>query len=142
LEDKYRQVEHAVQLYESYQTEDAELILVGYGIVARILRSVVERGRAIGAKLGLLRPISLWPFPGAALRGLAGPSATFLVAELSSGQLIEDVRLALNGARPVHLIRRTGGNLLEEDAVLERALALLNPTEEADVELHDYACAR
>ena len=131
LESKYQAIERALQLHESYHAEDAELVLVGYGIVARILRSVVDRGRAMGVKLGLLRPISLWPFPAAALRALTPHAETFLVAELSSGQMIEDVRLALDGARPVHLIRRTGGNLIQEDAVLERVLALAqNPEKE------------
>jgi pyruvate/2-oxoacid:ferredoxin oxidoreductase alpha subunit len=142
LESKYRQIEAAVQLHENYQTNDAELILVGYGIVARILRSVVDRARVMGMKLGLLRPISLWPFPSIAVRNLANHAKAFLVAELSSGQMVEDVRLALNGACPVHLIWRAGGNLLEEDAILERALALLPTAEESDVESHAYACTR
>ncbi len=95
--------------FEEYQTADAELVVVAYGIVSRIVYSTVDEARARGLKVGLLRPITLWPFPSARLAELAGHAKAFLSVELSTGQMVEDVRLAVNGRRPVHFYGRCGG---------------------------------
>ena len=109
LEDKYAEAERKEILYEEYLTADAELIVIGYGIVSRLLRSAVDELRAAGRRVGLFRPISLWPFPGAEIAQLARPGRSFLVVEMSNGQMVADVRLAVNGRCPVDLFTRVGG---------------------------------
>jgi 2-oxoisovalerate ferredoxin oxidoreductase alpha subunit len=118
LENKYREMEEKEVLWEEIQTEDAELLIVAYGISSRIARASVELARDGGTRVGLLRPISLYPFPSRRIRQLAGKTYSILVLELSSGQLIEDVRLAVGGITPVELLRRTGGMMpTAEDVV-------------------------
>ncbi len=125
LDAKYKRAEREEVLAESYRTEDAEIILIGYGIVARVLKAVVERARAEGLPVGLLRPITLYPFPVEPIRRLAASAAVFAVVEMSTGQLLEDVRLALEGRRPVEFFGRCGGNVPAADEVYEfvRAVA-------------------
>jgi 2-oxoisovalerate ferredoxin oxidoreductase alpha subunit len=109
LEQKYAEMERNEVLWQEIQTEDAELLIVAFGISSRIARAAVEILRAGGVRVGLLRPISLFPFPAKRLRQLAGKVYSILVLELSSGQLVEDVRLYVSGITPVELLRRTGG---------------------------------
>jgi pyruvate/2-oxoacid:ferredoxin oxidoreductase alpha subunit len=111
LEDKYKQCERNECRWESYRTEDAEVLLVGYGIVSRVLRSTVDLARQHGVKAGLFRPITLWPFPSKALVEAAGAAVQVMVVELSTGQMVEDVRLAMNGAMPVEFYGRQGGHI-------------------------------
>jgi 2-oxoisovalerate ferredoxin oxidoreductase alpha subunit len=118
LDAKYKQAERDEPLAEEYCAEDAEIVLVGYGIVARILKAVTAEARAAGIKVGVLGPITLYPFPTLHFQRLAKRARVFVVVELSNGQLIEDVRLALNGARPVELLNRMGGNVTSHDEVL------------------------
>ena len=110
LEGKYKQCEREECRWESYRTEDAEVLLVGYGIVSRVLRSTVDLAREQGVRAGLFRPISLWPFPSGALAEAAKSAAMVMVVELSTGQMVEDVKLAINGAKPVKFYGRVGGN--------------------------------
>jgi 2-oxoisovalerate ferredoxin oxidoreductase alpha subunit len=116
LEEKYELARKNEPRWELYDTDDADLLLVGYGITSRILRSAVEAARAEGQRVGLFRPITLWPFPSDALRKAAAGVRQVVVVELSNGQMVEDVRLALNGRVPVDFYGRTGGNVpsLEE----------------------------
>lgn len=95
--------------YESYLADDAELLLVGYGTSARICRQVARDLRAGGRRVGVFRLISLWPFPSQALVEAAEPAKSLLVVEMSAGQMVEDVRLAVNGRRPVELVSFIGG---------------------------------
>jgi pyruvate/2-oxoacid:ferredoxin oxidoreductase alpha subunit len=118
LHSKYEHAEREETRYEAVQTDDADVVLVGYGISARILKSVVQLGRAQGLRLGLLRPITLFPFPTEAIRSLAATASAFLTVELSTGQMIEDVRLAVEGRRPVEFYGRTGGNVPSAEDVL------------------------
>jgi pyruvate/2-oxoacid:ferredoxin oxidoreductase alpha subunit len=118
LEAKYRQAEREARS-ESYRTEDAEIVLIGYGIMGRILKAVVDQGRQRGHKLGLLRPLTLYPFPSERIRQLAAQVKGFLVAELSVGQMIDDVRLALEGRRPVEFFSRVGGVVPTAEEVLQ-----------------------
>ena len=120
LEAKYRACEAAEQRYECYRTEDAEVLLVGYGIVSRVLRTVVDEARAKGIRAGLLRPITLWPFPAKGLREAAARVASVLVVELSTGQMVEDVRLTLNGKTPVEFYGRVGGNVPSVEELLQQ----------------------
>jgi len=119
LEAKYHEAERNEVRAESWRTEDAEIVLVGYGIMGRVLKAVVELARARGIRAGLLRPITLYPFPAAELRALARQAKAFAVVELSTGQLIDDVRLALGGRAPVELFGRVGGNVPSAEDVLE-----------------------
>jgi pyruvate/2-oxoacid:ferredoxin oxidoreductase alpha subunit len=119
LEQKYREVENNEVLYQEVLTEDAEILIIAYGISSRIARAAVEIARAEGVRVGLLRPISLYPFPMKRLRQLAGKTFAVLVFELSSGQLIEDVRLAAGGMTPIQLLRRTGGMMPTAEDVVQ-----------------------
>ena len=128
LEAKYRKAEQEEPRWELYDTDDTDILMVGYGITSRILRSAVEAARSEGHRVGLFRPITLWPFPSAALIKAAAGVHQVLVVELSNGQMVEDVRLALNGRVPVDFYGRTGGNVpsVEEihTAVLSRMTAM------------------
>jgi 2-oxoisovalerate ferredoxin oxidoreductase alpha subunit len=128
LEAKYMRARVEVR-HELYQTEDAEVLLVGFGIVSRVLRSAVETLRQAGLKAGLFRPITLWPFPSEALREAAAKVEKVIVVELSNGQMVEDVRLALDGKVPVEFYGRVGGNVpsVEElhAQVMERIASLV-----------------
>jgi len=119
LEAKYRQAERREVRAESYHTEDAEIVLIGYGIMGRILKAVVDLARKRGMKIGLLRPITLYPFPVEPIRELARRAKGFLVAELSTGQMLDDVRLALEGRAPIEFFSRVGGNIPDAEDVLE-----------------------
>src|SRR5664279_5013309 len=91
LEDKYRKAAECETRYELYRADDPEVLLVGYGITSRVLRSVVDMARKDGMRAGLFRPISLWPFPAEALRHAARRAQMVLVVEMSTGQMVEDV---------------------------------------------------
>jgi pyruvate/2-oxoacid:ferredoxin oxidoreductase alpha subunit len=118
LEAKYKQAEREEVRSESYFADDAEIVLVGYGIVGRILKAVTVEARAAGINVGLLRPITLYPFPTKEFERLSKRAKVFVVVEMSNGQLIEDVRLAVNGARPVEFLNRQGGNVPSHDQVM------------------------
>jgi 2-oxoisovalerate ferredoxin oxidoreductase alpha subunit len=123
LEAKYRLAQQLEPRHESYMADDAEILLVGYGIISRVLRSVIERARAAGIKVGLFRPITLWPFPAGALLQAARGIDHVAVIELSNGQMVEDVRLALDGQVPVSLYTRVGGNVPSAEEIQEKVLA-------------------
>ncbi|MBE5038891.1 3-methyl-2-oxobutanoate dehydrogenase subunit VorB [Ructibacterium gallinarum] len=108
---------------EEYQTEDAELIFVAYGTIARITMSAVNMLREEGIKAGLIRPITLWPFPTEAIyaRAAAETSKAFMAVEMSQGQMIEDVRLAVNGKKPVYFYGRNGGMVPDQEAIVKQA---------------------
>jgi len=109
LDAKYQKILANEVLFEEYKTEDADLVVVAYGVVSRIVYSTVDLAREQGLKVGLLRPITLWPFPTEAIARLAGTASMFLAVELSTGQMVEDVKLAVNGKAPVHFYGRCGG---------------------------------
>ncbi len=119
LTEKYLAAERAECRWQEYCADDADLLLVAYGITSRVARAAAEMARSEGIKAGLLRPITLFPFPTGRIRELAGRTRSVVVAELSNGQLIEDVRLAVEGRTPVHLLNRTGGMIPTAEDVLE-----------------------
>ncbi len=119
LEAKYQKAEREAVRAECWRTGDADVILVGYGIVGRVLKAVVEQARARGMAVGLLRPISLYPFPVEEIRRASLRAKAFAVVELSTGQLRDDVRLALEGRRPVEFYSRVGGNVPSAEEVFE-----------------------
>lgn len=108
---KYAEMAAAEQRWEDYHTDGAELVLVAFGTSARICKAVVDTLRAEGKQVGLLRPISLWPFPSKRIAELADKAGCFLTVEMNMGQMVEDVRLAVNGKKPVYFYGRVGGML-------------------------------
>ena len=111
LQEKYARIQETETRWENLQTEDADIIVVAYGITSRIAQTAIVKARAAGIKVGMLRPISLWPFPSKSIAALTANAKAFVVFEMSAGQMVEDVRLAVNGARPVFFHGRTGGML-------------------------------
>ena len=116
---KYKEVEENEVRYEEYMTEDAEYMIVAFGSSARICKKTVEIAREQGHKVGLLRPITLFPFPTKRMAELAEKCKGFLVAELNAGQMVEDVRLAVEGKAPVAHYGRMGGAVYSPDEVAE-----------------------
>ncbi len=121
LFSKYAEMAEKETKYEEYMTEDAEIVFCAYGTVARIAKSAVNMLRAEGIKAGLFRPITLYPFPSKALDAIASQASLkeFLTIELSMGQMIEDVRLAVNGKKPVEFYGRVGGNVMTPEDIVE-----------------------
>jgi pyruvate/2-oxoacid:ferredoxin oxidoreductase alpha subunit len=119
LEAKYQEAERQVARAECYRTDDADIVLIGYGIVGRVLKAVVEQARAHGIAAGLLRPLTLYPFPARQIRAATRRARAFVVVEMSTGQLLDDVRLALDGRAPVEFFSRVGGNVPSAEEVLE-----------------------
>lgn len=117
--EKYKTIEQNETKYETYQTDDAEFILTAYGSIARICKNAVDELRAQGIKAGLIRPITLWPFPSEAYVNHTTGAKAILTVEMSMGQMIEDVRLAVNGKLPVHFYGRTGGNIPYPNEVID-----------------------
>src|SRR5208282_1877752 len=122
LEAKYIRAQQFEARHELYCTDDAEILLVGFGIVSRVLRSTVESLRKEGVRAGLFRPITLWPYPSKVLVEAAAKVQKVLVVELSNGQMVEDVRLALNGKVPVEFYGRVGGNVPSVRELQEQVL--------------------
>jgi 2-oxoglutarate ferredoxin oxidoreductase subunit alpha len=116
---RYEQVKASEQRAESYLTEDAEFIIVAYGAASRIARSAINKAREQGIKAGLVRPITLWPYPVDAIEATVERTKAYLVTEFSMGQMVEDVRLAVNGRRPVNFFAHTGGIVPTPAEVLE-----------------------
>jgi 2-oxoglutarate/2-oxoacid ferredoxin oxidoreductase subunit alpha len=111
LQEKYKRIKETEVRYEEVMTEDADYIIVAYGISARISQSVIETARKEGVKLGILRPITLWPFPSERINQIADNVKGFLCVEMSAGQMIEDVLLSVNGKVPVKHYGRMGGSI-------------------------------
>ncbi len=111
LQKKYQIIEEQEVRVDEYRTDDAEIVLVGYGIASRIAQSVVDQLREKNIKAGMLRPKTLFPFPKKQIDKLANSVKSFLTVEMSNGQLVDDVRLIVNGRKPVHLYSRVGGNV-------------------------------
>jgi 2-oxoisovalerate ferredoxin oxidoreductase alpha subunit len=119
LQAKYERIKENETAYEGYRLEDANVVLVSYGISSRISRSAVDAARKEGIKAGLFRPITLYPFPEKEIGALAKRGAKFISVEMSDGQMREDIRLA-SGCRPVELVSRYGGNLIRLDSIMEK----------------------
>jgi pyruvate/2-oxoacid:ferredoxin oxidoreductase alpha subunit len=130
LEKKYIEADVSKEMYELYRTSDAELVVIGYGIVSRLLKAAVDQARDRGLKVGLFRPITLWPFPYRELSVLTQWVEQFLTVELSTGQMIDDVRLAVDGARPVRFYSRVGGMVPTTEELLRQ---IVKASEEKDV---------
>jgi 2-oxoglutarate ferredoxin oxidoreductase subunit alpha len=125
LRDKYEKIAAREQRSEEIETDDAEVVLVAYGTSARLSKAVVQDCRAKGLKVGLLRPITLWPFPREAIARLAERGRRFLAVEMSCGQMVEDVRLAVDGRAQVELLCTFGGEVPRMADIEDRAVAML-----------------
>jgi len=121
----YEEIKAKEVRFETSDLEDAEYALVGYGTMGRILGSVVKMARKQGIKVGLFRPISLWPFPYAELKAATKGKKFCLDVEMSTGQMVEDVRLSVEGSLPVHFYGRTGGMVPTPDEVLRELVRLI-----------------
>ena len=117
--ERYKKIEENEVLYEEQNVEDADIVIVSYGITSRICKSAIEMARAEGIKVGIIRPITLWPYPKAALAKAAETAKHFLVVELNMGQMVDDVKVATGCKRPVSFFGRTGGMLPTAEDVLE-----------------------
>ena len=126
LQRKYGLIEEKEIRFEEINTEDAELVLVAYGITSRIAFTAMEMARAEGIKVGLFRPITLWPFPKKALANAVKNATDVLTVELSAGQMVEDVNLAIKCAKPVHFYGRTGGMMMSPKEVYEQIVKIVN----------------
>jgi 2-oxoglutarate ferredoxin oxidoreductase subunit alpha len=115
---RYELIEKNEPLYESYMMEDAEICVVAFGIAARVSRNAVDAAREKGIRVGMIRPITLWPFPKDAIADAAKQVKAFLSVELSMGQMIEDIELAMKCTKPVKLVNRVGGMIPSPEQVL------------------------
>ncbi len=117
--ERYAYIEENEAMYEEYMMDDAEIVLVAFGIAARVTKYAINEARKLGIKAGLIRPITLWPFPKAPFEKAVDNAKAFISVELSMGQMIEDVRLATECKRPVTLCNRAGGMIPSPEQVLE-----------------------
>ncbi len=117
--ERYKQIEENEVMYEEYMMDDAEYCVVAFGIASRVSKNAVTAARKKGIKVGLIRPITLWPFPTEVLKKAADKVKGFISVELSMGQMIEDVKLATECKRPVILCNRAGGMIPSPEQVLE-----------------------
>ena len=117
--ERYKLVEENEPMWEEYMMEDAELCVVAFGIASRVAKNAIVAARAEGIKVGLIRPITLWPFPKKAMEAAADKVKGFVCVELSMGQMIEDVKLYTRCKKPVSLCNRCGGMIPSPDQVLE-----------------------
>jgi 2-oxoglutarate ferredoxin oxidoreductase subunit alpha len=120
LQAKYKEIEEKEVQYEAYMTDDAEIIITAFGISSRISKSAVKLARKEGIKAGLLRPKTLWPFPSKIISSLAKDGVKFLSVELNHGQMVEDVRLAVNGKCPVEFFGKAGGAVMSQQEILKK----------------------
>ena len=118
--EKYAEIEKNEAMYEEYMMDDAEICIAAFGIAARVSKNAIDEARKMGIKVGMIRPITLWPFPKAAFNAAADKVKAFVSVELSMGQLIEDVELATRCKKPVLLCNRSGGMIPTLEDVLAK----------------------
>ena len=123
--ERYKKIEETEAMYESYLMEDAEYCVVAFGIASRVAKNAVNEARANGMRVGMIRPITLWPFPKKPLAEAAKTVKAFLSVELSMGQMIEDIELAIRCARPVYLCNRAGGMIPTPEEVYAKIVAMV-----------------
>jgi len=120
--ERYRQIEENETIYEEYMMDDAEICIAAFGIAARVSKNAINEARKMGIKVGMIRPITLWPFPKAPFKKAAEQVKSIISVELSMGQMIEDVRLASECKVPVTLCNRVGGMIPSPEQVLQAIL--------------------
>ena len=125
LQEKYAKILEQEVRYETMQTEDADILIVAFGSAARITQKAIEMAREEGIKVGMLRPITLWPFPSKEIAEEAKGKKGVLVVEINAGQMVEDVRLAVSGALPVEHFGRLGGIVPEPEEIVDALKKLI-----------------
>lgn len=125
LQAKYAGIAANEKRVEVYNCDGADIIVTAFGTVGRIVKNVIRAAKAEGITVGLIRPITLWPFPTEAFEKYAQTPKAFLSVEMNAGQMVEDVRLAVNGARPVHFHGRTGGMIPTQQEILDKIKDIL-----------------
>lgn len=125
LQEKYSRIKNTEVRAETFNTKDSDIVLVAYGSVARTARAAQELAREKGLKVGLIRPITLWPFPEKIIAEISGHTRKFLTIEMSSGQMVEDVMLAVKGRAEVDFYGRMGGGIPTEEEILKKIEALI-----------------
>ena len=128
--ERYRTIEENEAMYEEYRMEDAEICIAAFGIAARVSKNAIDEARKQGIKVGMIRPITLWPFPKAPFKKAAETVKAFISVELSMGQMIEDVRLATECRVPVTLCNRVGGMIPSPEEVLASIMKAANGGEQ------------
>jgi 2-oxoglutarate ferredoxin oxidoreductase subunit alpha len=119
---RYQQIKQSETLYDTFMLDDAKLVVVAFGIAARIARGAIKNARKSGLKVGMLRPVTLWPFPSEKIKELSKKKKQFLVVEMNMGQMVDDVRLSLEGAAEVSFYGRTGG-VIPTPSEIQRVIA-------------------
>ncbi len=122
--ERYDEIKATEQQCEEYMMDGAEIALVAYGATSRVVKAAVKTARAAGIKVGCLRPVTLWPFPEKAMKASLSTVKHFLTVEMSMGQMVDDVKLAIDCARPVDFFGRTGGIIPEPQEVLDRIMKI------------------
>ncbi|MEW9123406.1 MAG: 3-methyl-2-oxobutanoate dehydrogenase subunit VorB [Thermotaleaceae bacterium] len=125
LQKKYAEIEKNEVRYETYHMDKAEVVMVAYGTTARIVKNAIEMLKEEGIHAGLIRPITLWPFPTKAFEEMPPSVKALLSVEMSMGQMIDDVKIASNGRYPVHFYGRAGGMIPTPDAIVEKVKEIL-----------------
>ncbi|BBO15961.1 pyruvate:ferredoxin-oxoacid:ferredoxin oxidoreductase alpha subunit [Candidatus Brocadia pituitae] len=125
LQQKYKEIEDNEVRYEMLNTHKADVVLVAYGTSARVCTEVVKKSRKLEFKVGLIRPITLWPFPKEVIRKISEKVQCILTVEMSAGQMVEDVRLAVEGRCPVHFYGRTGGGVPTSSQVIKKIVEIV-----------------
>jgi 2-oxoglutarate ferredoxin oxidoreductase subunit alpha len=125
LQEKFNRIKKAEVKVETSNLRDSDLVLVAYGSMARIAKAAMEMARAKGLKAGLIRPITLWPFPEEAIEETAARVKKFLVVEMSAGQMLEDVMLSVKGKAKIDFYGRMGGGIPTEEEILAKIEALV-----------------
>ena len=128
LQARYKKIEAKEVICKEYQVESAEIVVVAYGVAARIVRSAVDKACAEGIRVGWIRPVTLWPFPHEQISKAAEDFKIFLTVEMSLGQMVEDVKLAVAGKAPVMFYGRPGGGVPTVEQILEKIRQLSMPT--------------
>ena len=122
--ERYKKIQATEQMAEEYLVDDADIVIVAYGASSRVSRSAVDMARKNGIKAGLIRPITLWPYPVDTIKRAASTAKVFLSVEMSMGQMVDDVRLAVNGKVPVEFYGRTGGIIPTPKEVYDKIVEL------------------
>ena len=119
LEKKYAEMKEKETRWEEFKLEDAEIVVVAYGTTSRIVKNAIAKCEKEGIKVGLIRPITLWPFPDEAFKHISDKTKAVLTVEMSTGQMIDDVKIAVNGKYPVKFYGRTGGMIPTPDGIVD-----------------------
>ena len=129
LQEKYSLIKSKEVRYEEINTENADIVIIAYGTCARICKEVLMKNKTSNIKVGLLRPITLWPYPSRIIQEIAGKVRAILTVEMSAGQMVEDVRLSVSGRCPVHFYGRTGGGIPSPKEIIRKIAEIISVKE-------------